>query len=151
MLLIAISITVLYGWVALFGVVNAIDIVKVWMGINKLKTTIYLYEYKMAFQGLCGTLGIIGLWLSAIFYVRLSTSLSALNKAVVLLLTCGIIGAVYVFVDVFTISLAYKEEMSSVFYVFGPLLLVSCLSGFLIFRFMMPNKRLQGDAATPRT
>ena len=143
--LVAIATTLVYGWVALFGAAYVGEILKVWMGTHVWKKEVYSYEYVMVMQGACGVVGIIGLWLSGIFYTRLISSFSMLNIFVVILLIFGATGAVFLFVEYFVLFI--EDDLSQFPYYFAPLLLVSCFSCFLIYRFMMPNRSLQPTAS----
>jgi len=145
-LLAALFVTLMYGLPALLGAVWTIDVVEVWTGTHTWKNTNDSADYKIAFQGLGGILGILGLWVSGLFYIRLSTTFSAFNIVVIIFLICGIVGAIVTSFDLLFPRLESEIDLTTFFYIEGPLLLVCFLSCYLVYRFMMPNKSHQPTA-----
>ncbi len=92
-LFIAFPISLTFGLVASFGfIAGAGEIIQVFFTSDDLKNEIHHIEWWIFISGLCGVLGIAGIWLRLIFQDKLAKTVSCFNWFTFILLSTGVFG-----------------------------------------------------------
>lgn len=95
-LLIALPISVTFGYLALIGfLLGVLDIIEVYFTPNSWHKEMHYLDWWTLISGLCGLLGIAGIWIRLIFQGQLDQSVGRFNWFVCTLLLIGVFGVIW--------------------------------------------------------